>query len=279
MSTTNRLPVKRDLRLAYAFSLVMAACMAGASIIGLLYSTGLYPTGEAGQWLVFNDALNLIAGVPLLLGSMWLAWRGKLIGLLCWPGALFYVLYVYVTYLLGVPFGPLFLVYVWLVSLSAYTLIGLMVSLDGETIRQSLLGRVPARTSGGILLALAIMISLRQVGVIITALTSQATVAPLEVAQWIDDLVIACPALLVVGVQLWRRGALGYMGGAGLFLQYGVLSLGLIPGLLSATPIDASSVVVILFMAALCFIPFAFFVRSAVTKHRDPSIQLAGLNH
>ena len=29
-----------------------------------------------------------------LLVSMWLTRRGKLIGLLCWPGALFYVLYV-----------------------------------------------------------------------------------------------------------------------------------------------------------------------------------------
>jgi hypothetical protein len=32
-------------------------------------------------------------GLPILRGSMGLARRGKLLGLLLWPGALFYVLY------------------------------------------------------------------------------------------------------------------------------------------------------------------------------------------
>ena len=278
MQTSNRLPTTHNLRLAYAISLAIAAIMTAASIVGLLYPASLYPLGEAGRWLVANDVLNLIAGLPLLLGSMWLARRGKLMGLICWPGALFYALYVYVAYLIGAPFGPLFLAYLLLVTLSAYTLIGLMISFDGEAIRQRLTGRIPARTSGGILLALAILIILRQIGLIVTVLTSQATVAPLELAQWIDDLVIACPALLLVGIQLWRRRALGYMGGAGLLLQYGVLALGLIPGLLSATPLDVSSVVVILLMAALCFIPFAFFVRGAAAARSSSSASLAGLS-
>ncbi len=56
---------------------------------------------------------------------MWIARRGSLIGLLFWPGALFYVLYTYAFYLIGVPFNALFLSYVALVALSAYTMIGI----------------------------------------------------------------------------------------------------------------------------------------------------------
>ena len=41
----------------------------------------------------------------LLLGSLWLTSRGSLIGLLFWPGMLFYALYWYVLYLTGAPFS------------------------------------------------------------------------------------------------------------------------------------------------------------------------------
>lgn len=261
------LPITRDLTLAYALSLVVALLMAGASIVGLLHPTVIYPTDELRRWLVTNDALNLVAGLPLLLGSMGLARRGRLIGLLCWPGALFYVLYVYLAYTLSVPFGVLFLPYLLLVSLSACTLIGLVASVDGEAVRQRLSGSVPARVSGGILLGLAILIIARQTALITTALIRQAQVGAGELAVWIDDFAVACPALLVVGVQLWRRRALGYVGGGGLFLAYGVLAIGLIPGMISASPIDVGGIIVVLVMAAVCLAPFAFFVRGATSYH------------
>lgn len=55
MSGENTLPITRDLTLAYAF--------------------------------------NLVVGMPLLLGSMWLTRRGSFAGLLLWPSAHFYVLH------------------------------------------------------------------------------------------------------------------------------------------------------------------------------------------
>lgn len=62
-----------------------------------------------------HDGFNLVVGLPILLGSLWLARRGSLIGLLLWPGALFYVLYTYALYVVGAPFSALFLPYVALV--------------------------------------------------------------------------------------------------------------------------------------------------------------------
>jgi hypothetical protein len=262
--TDANLPITRSLTLVYAFSLVIAMLMTIASVAGLLLQGTVYPTEELRNWVVANDIFNLVVGLPSLLVTMWLARRGKLIGLLCWPGMLFYVLYVYVAYVIGVPFGLLFLPHLVLATMSAYTLIGLVASIDGQAVCKRLSGSVPARTTGGILLALAILIILRQVALIAAAVTGGAAVAPPELAQWIDDFAVACPVLIVVGVELWRRKPLGYIGGAGLLLAYGVLSLSLVPTMVSASPIDVGGILIVGIMAALCFVPFAFFVRGSV---------------
>jgi hypothetical protein len=81
---------------------------------------------------------------------VWLAGRGSLVGLLLWPGALFYVFYTHThtQYLVGTPFGPLFLAYVLLVVLSAYTTIGLVARVGDGAVRLRTLGRTWCTTGG-----------------------------------------------------------------------------------------------------------------------------------
>jgi hypothetical protein len=282
-SSSGSLPITHDLTLAYLFSFVVALIMTAASAAGLLYQTAIYPTDELALSFVPSDAFNLAVGLPILLGSMWLARRGQLIGLLCWPGALFYVLYMYIPYLLGVPFNVLFLPYVALVALSAYTLIGLIASIDGEPVRRRLAGFAPAKASGGIFVGLAVFIATRQIALIVAALANQVSHNTPEVSSWIADFTVAVPLLLAGGILLWRRRALGYVAGAGLLLGYGVLALSVIPYLVlearyTASSIDVAGVVVILAMAALCFIPFAFFVHGAASDRSSESAQLVGPN-
>jgi hypothetical protein len=81
------LPIKRSLTLAFALSLVVALLVAGGSLAGLLFQGSLYPTQELRRSFVANDAVNLFIGLPILLGALWLSRRGRLIGLLFWPGA------------------------------------------------------------------------------------------------------------------------------------------------------------------------------------------------
>ena len=249
-------------------SLITAAIIAGASIAGIVYQASIYPGETLRRWFVLNDAVNLAAGLPLLLGSLWLARRGRLIGLLCWPGALFYVLYVYTGYLIAVPFGALFPAYLALVALSAYTLIGLGASIDGRAVRERLDGRIPARTIGGILLGLAVLTILRQVATIIGALAAPSSVTAQTLASWIADLAVMCPALLITGIQMWQRKPLGYVAGPGLLLQFGVLALGLIPGLALQSPADAAGMVIVAVMAVICLVPFALLVRAAAAGER-----------
>ena len=64
--------------------------MAAASLAGVFFRLALIPgRGAARRAFLANDLVNLLIGLPILLGSLELAKRGKLIGLLFWPGALF----------------------------------------------------------------------------------------------------------------------------------------------------------------------------------------------
>jgi len=83
--------------------LLIALLTAIVSIAGLLSPDQVYPTEELQQSFVPTDVINLFIGFPILLGSMWLAHRGKLIGLSFWPGALFFVFYHYLVYIFALP--------------------------------------------------------------------------------------------------------------------------------------------------------------------------------
>lgn len=160
------LPVRHTLTLAYRGSLVVAVLVAVVSAAGLLFgSAGLYgpdpnravgvTEAEAGLLVpgfLALDTNNLVVGLPILLTLLWLVYRGSFIGLLLWPGALFYMVYTYALYLVGTPFSVLFLPYIALVAVSAATMIGIVANIDGERVRQRLGGVVPARTIGAILI-------------------------------------------------------------------------------------------------------------------------------
>jgi hypothetical protein len=265
----SRLPTRRNLTLMYALSLIIAILMAVASVGGLVYGAVLYPTDDLYQSLVPTDVVNLLLGLPILLGSIWLARRGKLLGLLLWPGALFFVLYNYLVYVLVVPLNVAFLLHLTLVMLSAYTLIGLLASIDGETVKQRLAGSVPERLAGGIVAGLGLLFFLRAIGVLVGALASQTPMAETELAPNVSDLLIA-PALVVGGVLLWRREAFGYVTGLGLLFQASMLFIGLIillllQPLLTTAPFALVDVVVVFILGLISFVPFALTVRGVVS--------------
>jgi hypothetical protein len=264
------LPIRRNLTLAYVLSLVIALLMIAAAVAGLLYRSVIYPTDELLQSFMPNDVVNLLIGVPILLGSMWLAQRSQLIGLLIWPGALLYVLYNYLAYVFGMPFNMVFLLYLTLVTLSAYTIIGLVASIDGTAVQGQLTGVVPERAAGGVLAGLGVLFSLRVISVMVGALVNQTQIATTELPVLISDFIIS-PALIIGGVLLWRREALGYVTGMGLLFQSSMLFIGLIifmllQPLLTAAPFILTDVVVVFIMGLVCFIPFALFVRGVVSN-------------
>lgn len=276
-------PTIQDFTLAYRLSLAVAALMVAASAAGIVLGlAGLYGAdpalalgateAEAGLLLpgfLGQDIFDLVVGAPLLLGSMWLARRGSLAGLLLWPGALFYALYWYTLYLVGAPFSVLFLLYVPLVTLSATALIALVSSIEGEAVRRRLASTVPARVIGGILIGLALLALAQDAGgALIIALAEDAPIDPAAREVWIPDLALEVPAMLAGGALLWRRHPLGYVAGAGLLLQYGLTPVGLaasmiLASVLTGSPLDIATSAVLLVFGVVCFISLAYFLSGA----------------
>ena len=261
-----RLPVKRNLAFVYALSFLIAILMVIVSVAGILFRANIYPTEELQRTFVPNDVVNLCVGIPIILGALWLAWRGKLLGLLCLPGALFFTLYNYIAYVFAMPPNWAFLLHLALAMLSLYTLIGLIASIDGKIVQQRLGGAVPEKLAGGVLTGFGLLFLLRVIGIIVNALTSGTTIAETELAVNVADF-LTSPALIVGGIALWRRQELGYVVSLGLLFQASMLFIALIiflllQPLLTTAPFALADVVVIAVMGLICFVPVAFFARN-----------------
>jgi hypothetical protein len=191
--------------------------------------------------------------------------RKKLIGLLLWPGALFFVLYNYLIYALAMPFNLAFLLDLIIVTLSLYTIIALVASIDGESIKKNLSGKVHEKISGIILAGMGILFLFQVTGVMISALANQTSITGTELATHISDFLYS-PAMIIAGILLWRRKNFGYVSALGLLFQLSMLFIGLIMFLiiqtvLMITPFALVDVVVIAIMGLIGFVPFALFTR------------------
>ena len=272
-SLSTYLPIKRNLTLAYILSPVVAFLMIAASIGGLLYPSAIYPTDESYQSFVTNDMINLLIGLPILLGSIWLTRRGKLIGLLFWPGALLYVIYNYTAYVFGMPFSLVTLAFLALVLLSAYILFDLLKSIDKKSVGEQLSGVVPVKTSGWVLALFGVAFFFRAIGMLAEASMNQTNLLIPEIGTLIADMILSV-LWVSGGILLLRRKPLGYVSGLGLLFAVSMLFIGLIvflllqPALTNA-PFALADVIAVLAMSLICFIPFGLFVRGVVSKGKS----------
>jgi hypothetical protein len=264
-----------DLKLAYALSIVSAALLTLVSVAGLIDWAQVYPGVETSllALLVGQDALNLIVGLPILLGSMWLARRGSLIGLLLWPGALFYVLYDYGYYVLGAPFTAFFLVYIALMSVSAYAMISVLRSVDADVVRDRLVASIRSRVVGGSLAGIAILFTALWSALSLSASASGVALEMIPRTVVTLDLTIQLPALFVGGILLLRHRPLGYVVAAGLLLQASAYLAGLsvitvLGEAVTRVPFDPFAVVPGIVVGVVGFVLMGAFVRAS----RKPSL-------
>ena len=149
-------------------------------------------------------------------------------------------------------------------------MIGLVSGIDRKAVQQRLTGAVSERMGGMVLACLGTLFAVRVIVLMISALINQAPVHEAELALHVSDVVIA-PALVIGGVLLWRREALGYVVGLGLLFQTSMLFVGLILVLIlqpfiTTAQFVLSDVLAVFVMGMVCFVPFALFVRGAASK-------------
>jgi hypothetical protein len=250
--------------------IVSAAGLASGSSVDQNRALGV-STSTAGVLVpgfVAQDLFNLVVGLPMLVGALWLARRGTFFGLLLWPGALFYLVYTYVHYLVGAPFNALFLGYIAIVVLSAYTTMGLVAGIDSDAARQRLAGVRP-RLVGGVLVGLAFLtLGQDASGAVASA---GGSIDPVARGVWIADLTLAVPAMLIGGGLLWRRASLGYVAAAGLLLSFGTTSVVIaammaLQPVLTGASVDGATVVGLLIFGAVSLAPLALFAGGADTQ-------------
>ena len=266
----DRLPVKRDITHIYVLSLIGVILMTAVSLGGLLYPSTFYPTDELLQSFFVNDMVNLVIGLPILLGSMWLARRGKLVGLLCWPGALLYILYNYIAYLFGIPFSLFTFVYLVLIVLSTYCSLDLLKSINKKSVQEQLSEGVPVRIAGWVLVGFGVMFTFRAIGMIAELSTHQTMFPTPDIGVLVADIVISIFFIFSGGLLL-QRNSLGYVSGLGLLFVASMLFIGLILVLLlqpvlTNAPIILVDVIVVFLMGLVCFIPFGFFAHKVVAS-------------
>lgn len=260
--------LKREFQTTWALSLVVGILMAGTSLVGLIFPSSLYPSPEFVRAFRVNDAINLLVGLPGLLGSLWLVRRGRLVGMLLWPGALLYVLYNYLAYTFGMPLRWITLAFLLLVLLSAALLIDLLKNIDHQAVRIRLAGKVPEK-SGWLLFLFGVAFFLRAVVTLGSTIFSQATLPLSEIGVLVADIALSVP-WAISGIWLLRRQPFGYGSGLGFLFALTMLFTGLIlllllQPLLTEAPFDLESVLTILGMGLICSVPFGLFVRAVLS--------------
>jgi len=161
-----------------------------------------------------NDMVTLSVGIPLLIISSWLAFRGSLRGKLLLTGTLGYFLYTYMSMSMLTMFNPLFLVYVGLFGLSLYSFILCMLSFDLKTLPLQFSSRLPRSWIAGLLFAVAAFLLAAWLGLIIPALMGSKVPALQNTTTFVIqamDLTLIVPLAILAGVLLLRRSAWGYL--------------------------------------------------------------------
>jgi hypothetical protein len=156
--------------------------------------------------------------------------------------------------------------------LSAYTIIGLVANIDGSSVKGQLSDYVPERLAGGVITGLGLLFLIRVLAVMILAITNQTEIDRVELSVLIADFLVS-PAMIVGGIFLWRKKALGYVSGTGLLFQLSMLFIGLIifmilQPLITAAPFILIDIIVVLLMGLVCFIPFGLFLRGVISTGR-----------
>lgn len=264
------LPIRGKLVHLYIVSIVMVVLISLVSISSLLNRDHFYPSEALAQTFISNDIVYLAFGIPMLLLSMIQTKRSQPIGLLFWLGAIVFCLYNSAAYAYALPFHWGFLLHLLLVILSGYALAVLVMGIDGEKLASCYHDKVYEKLCGGVVAGFGIIFLLRALFVLISALSNGEILIETEIAPNISDLIIA-PAFIIVGISLWRKKALGYVGGLGLLfvgsmLFVALLVFFLLQPILTDAPFLPVDFIVVFAMGLICFVPFGLFIRGVVKR-------------
>lgn len=171
-----------------------------------------------------QDIANLAVAAPAWLILAALALRGSLRAYLLWLGVLTFTVYNYVIYTFSVPFGPLFLLWVAVLGLSLYALIGGVTAADHAAVAARFANRRAVVVIAWVLLVTAVLFGLLWLSEDVPALLAGITPASLtDIALptnpvHILDLGFFLPAAVITGILLLKARPLAHTLAPGLLV-------------------------------------------------------------
>lgn len=192
----------------FRISFLIAAFLAVVAGVGL-FAPGFYRDNSfATAAFRGNDMTSLAVVLPVLVTSTVLAWRGSVRAQMVWLGTLGYVAYTYL-YTFAIAYNRLFLLYVALLSLSLFTIVRALTTLDLGSIARQLPDRTSARRVQAFLWWVGGLLGLAELGQVVPSIVSgkvpefvTKTGHPTGVV-YIADLGLVVPLMILAG--LWLR--------------------------------------------------------------------------
>ncbi|MCC6456370.1 MAG: hypothetical protein IT328_15555 [Caldilineaceae bacterium] len=185
---------------------VLLAITAGAGVLmDGLYRPFLDEPLVAFQF--FQDLLSLLFAPLLVMVMVWTD-RGSLRAFVIWNGLLVYAAYYYAFYCFGFVYTLYYPLYLAVMGLATFSLVGLSSNVDLQFFRARVSERMPVRLVSGVLgmtvLFVPIWLSMMFQGI----RTGQVGTTDLV---FVLDLAFLIPACVFAAVQIWRRRPVGYL--------------------------------------------------------------------
>ena len=265
---------QQELKVYFMLSVVIAIFMFIATLGGLLIP-GLYTRyGFDNQYLLAQvygqDFLMLVVILPLFIISLIYAIRGSLRWTLVWLGCLGYNLYTYITYAFSNIYNDFFLIHCLLYGLSLFSIIGVLMKLDAQSVKSQFSEKTPIKLVGCFLIAFSSLILLAWLSDIVPYLLIGQKPARIVQSGWTIifaiDLGFFLPATIIAGVMLLKRNAYGYIFAAIMLIK--TVTIGL--AILSMTvfmynlnqPIDWAMLPIFITITALAIIIVMLYLKN-----------------
>jgi len=199
-------------------SLILAVVLAIVSYCGAFISeTYQRDTASIAVQGIGQDLVNLFLIVPLLFVALLFIKKDIRAAFLIHGGTLFYILYSFFIYTMGVHFNYLFLLYCITLGLSLYAFIITIYVLSGANVLEWFNEKIPVRTTGVFLIVIAVMFYLLWLKEVLPAVLNNSV--PKSVSDYkllvnpvhVLDISIVLPGLLISAILLFKRSKFGYI--------------------------------------------------------------------
>ena len=163
-----------------------------------------------------QDLVNLFFVVPLLLLTLFYFNKSKASSLI-FGGTIFYILYSFIIYSLGIHFNQLFILYCSILGISFYVFILYISALSHLSVKDWFKDEIPRKLIGYYLIIIAIVFYILWFSDVVPAVINNSI--PSSVTDYnllvnpvhVIDLSIALPGLIISAILLIKNKSLGYI--------------------------------------------------------------------